>query len=105
MSPFRQRLVYEGNPELSYYQLNRDSSIVSSKRAESGRDERLEILESHIPGIDGILETEFEGFSEEHVFDAMALMWTARRVYGHGARRIPTDPEWDSAGLRMELVY
>ena len=28
MSPFRQRVVYEGNPELSFYQLNQDNPLV-----------------------------------------------------------------------------
>jgi predicted RNase H-like nuclease len=105
MSPFRQRLVYEGSPELSFYQLNQDTSMVSSKRIEAGRDERLEVLETHIPGIEKVLAVELEGVNERHVFDVLALMWTARRVYGHGARRIPVEPEWDSEGLRMELVY
>ncbi len=105
MSPFRQRLVYEGNPELSFYQLNRDTSMALSKRVESGRDERLEVLESHIPDVEGILDVQLEGVNEEHLFDGLALMWTARRVFGHGARRMPTDPEWDSTGLRMEMVY
>jgi predicted RNase H-like nuclease len=105
MSPFRQRLVYEGNPELSFYQLNQDESMKRSKKIEAGRDERLEVLDSHVPGIEEILEVELEGVSEKHRFDALSLLWTARRVHGHAARRIPVEPEWDSEGLRMEIVY
>ncbi len=105
MSPFRQRLVYEGNPELSFYQLNQDTSMQSSKKIEEGKEERRDVLESHIPGIDKVLEAEVEGVSEAHIFDALSLLWTARRVYGHAARRIPIEPEWDSEGLRMEIVY
>jgi predicted RNase H-like nuclease len=105
MSPFRQRLVYEGQPELSFFQLNQDTSMKRSKKIEAGRDERLEVLESHVPGIDQVLEVELEGVSEKHRFDALALLWTARRVAGHAARRIPVEPEWDSEGLRMEIVY
>jgi predicted RNase H-like nuclease len=33
------------------------------------------------------------------------LLVTARRVLAHAAKRIPVHPEWDSEGLRMELVY
>lgn len=105
MSPFRQRTVYEGNPELSFYQLNQDISMQSSKKIEEGKEERREVLESHIPGIDKVLDVELEGVSESHIFDALSLLWTARRVYGHAARRIPIEPEWDSEGLRMEIVY
>jgi predicted RNase H-like nuclease len=105
MSPFRQRLVYEGSPELSFYQLNQDISMHSSKKIEEGKEERREVLESHIPGIDKVLEAELDGVSESHIFDALSLLWTARRVFGHAARRIPIEPEWDSEGIRMEIVY
>jgi predicted RNase H-like nuclease len=105
MSPFRQRVVYEGNPELSFYQLNQDTSMRRSKRIEEGRDERIEVLESHIQGMENVIDVEIENVSEKHRIDALALLWTARRVYGRSARRIPTDPEWDSEGLRMEIVY
>lgn len=105
MSPFRQRLVYEGSPELSFFQLNQDTSMQSSKKIEEGKEERLDVLESHIPGIEKVLETELEGVSQTHLFDALSLLWTARRVFGHAARRIPIEPEWDSEGLRMEIVY
>lgn len=105
MSPFRQRFVYEGNPELSFYQLNQDISMQQSKKVEEGREERRDTLESHIPGIDKVLEAELEGITQQHVYDALSLLWTARRVFGHAARRIPIEPEWDSEGLRMEIVY
>ncbi|MGH9919792.1 MAG: DUF429 domain-containing protein [Nitrososphaerales archaeon] len=105
MSPFRQRTVYEGNPELSFYQLNRDTSMVSSKKIVEGKIERRDVLESHIPNVENALDAELEGVSEAHIFDALSLLWTARRVYGHAAKRIPVEPEWDGEGLRMEIVY
>ncbi len=105
MSPFRQRLIYEGHPELSFFQLNKDSSMQRSKKIEAGRDERLEVLESHFPAMDKVLDDEISDVSEKHQFDALALLWTARRVFGHAAKRVPYEPEWDSEGLRMEIVY
>jgi predicted RNase H-like nuclease len=105
MSPFRQRTVYEGHPELSFYQLNQDVSMQQSKKIELGREERRDVLQSHIPGIEKVLDVEIQGVLEQHIFDALSLLWTARRVYGHAARRIPIEPEWDSEGLRMEMVY
>ena len=105
MSPYRQRQIYSGHPELSFYQLNHDTELRRSKRLVAGRDERLEILASHLPGIERILEFGLEGASEKHLYDAMALLWTARRVRGHAAKRIPEDAQWDSEGLRMEFVY
>ena len=104
MSPYRQRAVYEGNPELSFYQLNKDSPIVRSKRKESGRDERREVLLERIPGIDKVIDVDLPFVRPKHLNDAAALMWTARRVFGRAARRLPKEAEWDSEGLRMEIV-
>jgi len=104
MSPYRQRAIYEGNPELSFYQLNKDSPIVLSKRKESGRDERREVLLDRIPGIDKVIDVDLPFVRPKHLNDAAALMWTARRVFGRAARRLPKEVEWDSEGLRMEIV-
>jgi len=105
MSPFRQRVVYEGNPELSFYQLRADSPLERSKNIEMGRAERRAILISKVPGIESVLDADLEGVPLKHLYDAAALLWTARRVFGHAAKRIPVEPEWDGAGLRMEMVY
>ena len=104
MSPYRQRTIYEGNPELSFYQLNKDNPIVLSKRKESGRDERREVLLERIPGIDKVIDVDLPYVRSKHLNDAAALMWTARRVFGRAARRLPKEAEWDSEGLRMEIV-
>jgi predicted RNase H-like nuclease len=104
MSPYGQRAVYEGNPELSFYQLNKDNPIVLSKRKESGRDERREVLIERIPGIDKVIDVDLQFVRPKHLNDAAALMWTARRVFGRAARRLPKEAEWDSEGLRMEIV-
>lgn len=105
MSPFRQRVIFEGHPELSFFQLRKDTPLSRSKRIEAGRDERRDVLEDKIPGIERVLDAPPDDVPVKHVFDASALLWTARRVFGHAARRIPVDGEWDSEGLRMEIVY
>ena len=33
-----------------------------------------------------------------------ALLWTARRIFAKAATRIPEHPEWDTEGLRREIV-
>jgi predicted RNase H-like nuclease len=80
-----------------------------SKKVDDGRDERRIILEKKVPGVNKILETpledEFAGVKIEKLYDASALLATARRVFTKSAKRIPTDGEWDSDGLRMEFVY
>ena len=104
MSPYRQRVVYEGQPELSFYQLNGEMPLRYSKKIEDGREERKTLLEKRIPGIDKIIDAEMKGVPKKHLYDVSALLWTARRVFGHAAVRLPSEAEWDSEGLRMELV-
>lgn len=104
-SPYRQRTVFEGSPELSFYQLNGETALRHSKRTEAGRDERRDILVEKVRDIERVLDAEMDGVPVKHVLDASALLWSARRVTVHAARRIPRDAEWDSEGVRMELVF
>jgi predicted RNase H-like nuclease len=104
MAPYRQRTVYEVHPELSFFQLNGDIPLRWTKKFEAGRDERRALLEKRIPGIDRVLETELEDVPLAHVLDGAALVWTARRIFAHAGTRLPSDPEWDEEGLRMEFV-
>lgn len=105
MSPYRQRVIYEGNPELSFYQLHRDTPLQRSKKIEEGREERRVIVEEKIRGSERYLDGGADDIFEKHLLDAFALVWSARRVHGHAAKRVPKEPEWDSEGLRMEFVY
>ncbi len=105
MSPYRQRVVYEGHPELSFFQLHKDTPLKRSKVKWEGREERRVVLEDKIRGSERYLEDGVVAAPQKHVYDAFALLWTARRVWGHAAKRIPIEPEWDSEGLRMEIVY
>ncbi|MGD0853568.1 MAG: DUF429 domain-containing protein [Acidimicrobiales bacterium] len=105
MSPYRQRVVYEGHPELSFFQLHKDMPLKKSKVIEEGREERRIVLEERIRGSERYLDATAYGVPQKHLYDAFALLWSARRVFGHAAKRIPVDPEWDTEGLRMEIVY
>jgi len=105
IAPYRQRQVYEVNPELSFYQLNDDKPLRFSKRTEAGQLERLELIAKKIPGGDRILESDLlAGVPPSSMLDVAAMLWTARRIFAKGATRMPEDPEWDESGLRMELV-
>ena len=105
MSPYRQRVVYEGHPELSFYQLHKDTPLKKSKVIFEGKEERRIVLEERIRGSERYLDATLYGVPQKHLYDSFALLWTARRVFGHAAKRIPVEPEWDSEGIRMEIVY
>jgi predicted RNase H-like nuclease len=105
MSPFRQRTVYSGNPDLSFFRLNGDQPLTFAKNRLEGSEERQQVLERRIHSLNNVVNGVSQGIPLAHLLDAAALLWTARLVFGHGARRLPSDPEWDSEGLRTELVY
>ncbi len=105
MSPYRQRVVYEGQPELSFYQINKDVPLRRSKMVEEGREERRRILVERMQGIEKVIDADLGPVPQKHLFDASALLWTARRVVARAAKRLPVDPQWDTEGLRMEIVY
>ena len=104
LAPFRQRTIYEVNAELSFYQLNGEAPMQWGKHSEKGIEERRAVLEAKIPGALRIIDAEVPGATPSHLLDAAAILWTARRIFAHAAVRIPTDPEWDEQGLRMEIV-
>jgi predicted RNase H-like nuclease len=104
MAPYRQRSIFEVNPELTFYELNDDKPLRYSKRLKLGRLERGALLEQKFQGVERIIDSNLSGTSAAHLIDATACMWSARRIIVRAAVRLPMDPEWDSQGLRMELV-
>ena len=104
MAPYRQRTVFEVHPELSFFQINGDEPLRWSKKTEAGMLERADLLTRRVPGVERILEAEFSDVPAAHLLDAAAMLWTARRISARAAIRIPSEPEWDEQGLRMELV-
>ncbi len=85
-------------------QLNGDIALKWPKRREEGREERRNLLVRRVPGISAVIDASLN-VPEPHLYDAAALLWTARRVNGRAAIRIPAEGEWDSEGLRTEFVY
>jgi predicted RNase H-like nuclease len=104
MLPYRQRQVYEAHPELSFFVINADTPLRRSKHSEEGVHERRVLLEKRIPGVRRVLDFELPGVPTPHLYDVAALLWTARRIFAKAATRIPEHPEWDSEGLRREIV-
>jgi predicted RNase H-like nuclease len=104
LAPYWQRTVFEIHPELSFFQLNDDQPLRWSKHTAAGRDERRQLLVARIEGIQRIIEADRAGVKAPHLLDAAASLWTARRIMARAVARLPLDPEWDTEGLRMELV-
>ena len=105
MAPYRQRTIFEVQPELSLYQLNDNKPMQFSKRSHIGMEERKDLLKGRIQGMERIVEADVPGVKPWQLIDAAACLWTTRRIASRAMTRIPEDPEWDETGLRMEYVY
>jgi predicted RNase H-like nuclease len=104
MEPYWQRTVFEVHAELSFYQLNNDRPLEHPKHAEEGHHERRELLRRRFPGVERIIDARMRKVRAAHLLDAAACLWTSRRIAARAVNRIPEVPEWDSQGLRMEIV-
>lgn len=103
--PFHQRSFFSANPELSFTLLNGDVPLRTSPFHEDGIVERMNLVKQKLPGVDEIITRPVpQGAARHHVVQATGLVWTARRAIGHAVNRFPMDPEWDTTGLRIEMV-
>jgi len=103
--PFHQRSFFAANPDLTYTQLNGDLPLRTSPHHEDGIRERMLLLRDKMPGVDEVMTSvPPPGAGLVHLVQAAGLLWTARRAAGRAMQRLPLDPEWDSTGMRMELV-
>lgn len=105
IQPFHQRKWFSAHSDLSYVSLNGDEPLNSSPYQDDGVAERRELLRRRMPGTEDVLDRDPPvGAARVHLVRAAGLLWTARRAFGRAATRLPTDSDWDSTGLRMELV-
>ena len=105
IQPFHSRSVYSGNSALSFQHLNSDVPLRTSPYHDDGRIERLELIRAKLPGVDDVVErVPPQGAGQVHMYEAAAMLWTARRASGRAISRLPMDPEWDEGGIRIELV-
>jgi predicted RNase H-like nuclease len=105
IQPFHSRSFYSANADLSFMQMNGDEPLATSPYHEDGQVERLELVRAKLPGVDDVLSrVPPDGAGQIHMLEAGAMLWTARRASGRAISRLPLDPEWDAAGIRVEIV-
>lgn len=103
--PFHQRTFFAAHPDLSFTNLNGDMPLKTSPHHPEGVLERVNLIRDKLPGIEEvIMGVPPQGAAQLHLLQACALVWTARRAAGRAMTRLPADPTWDDAGMRMELV-
>ena len=101
---WRQRTVFEVNPELALTTMNDGQPIGYGRRSQLGREARRRLVEEKLPGATSVLARRPSGVREEKLIDALADLWTARRIMARAITRMSDPPTWDEDGVRMDIV-
>jgi predicted RNase H-like nuclease len=101
---WRQRTVFEVNPELAFTTMNDGKLLEFGRRSPTGRRMRRELIEAKLPGAARVLAERPKSVREEKLIDALADLWTARRIMARAVHRVAEDPTWDEEGVRMDIV-
>jgi len=101
--------VREVHPELLFLGLNRGHPMQHPKRTAAGREERLQVLERHLPGARAVVREALERFprrdvSRDDAVDALVAAVVAFRSAGR-LHRLPATPERDAEGIPMAIGY
>lgn len=101
---WRQRLVWEVNPELAVTTMNGGAPLPIGRRSPEGRDLRRKLVTGSLPGADRILDQRPPGIKPDKLVDALADLWLARRIVARAITRMADPPVWDDEGVRMDIV-
>ena len=101
---WRQRAVWEVNPELAFRQMNDGDVCRYSRRTMHGRGLAARALIEKLPGTERVFNERPKGVREGKLLDALADLWTARRIMARAITRLSDPPAWDEDGVRMDIV-
>jgi predicted RNase H-like nuclease len=102
--PADQGRVIEAHPELAFARLNNGRPMMHNKKRLDGAEERAGLLSAAF-GTDVRTWTVPRGAGRDDLYDAAVLVRTALRLTRGDALRLPSEPQYDARGLRMEIVY
>jgi predicted RNase H-like nuclease len=109
MTPILQQRVIEVHPEVCFWALAGERPMDNPKRTPQGFEERRALLSEAFDEIRISSREEARRFARpagtDDVLDAIVAAWMARRYAEGRAGRLPPDPDVDSRGLRMEMVF
>lgn len=101
--------IMEIHPELCFHMFS-GRSMKFSKKKSSGYEERMEVLCQIYPSTDVIVNQalfKYKGKSvvADDILDALAAALTAKFGYEYDLKSVPSNPEIDSRGLSMRIMY
>ena len=105
ISPHLQQRVYEVHPELCFYAMNDERSVIEKKREVAGQERRVALLRKNGFPFDrmALPATPRRQWGLDDLIDACACAWSARRIRDGINLNLLADPPLDGRGLRMEI--
>jgi predicted RNase H-like nuclease len=107
ITPELQKRVREIHPEILFWALNNKKPMQYNKKKAPGRNERMKLLAPIFPNIEEFVVQARKPKEVEldDILDALVAAWTAGQTVLQKAKTLPDNPELDSKGLKMEIVY
>ncbi len=96
--------IYEIHPELSFRAMNNEAVVLESKKSAQGFDIRKALLDQYFPRFNfEILRNQYlkKEVVDDDILDAIAVLWSAKRIQANKASFIPKIPE----KANMQIVY
>jgi len=105
ITPALQERVREIHPEVSFWALNDKKPMRQNKKTVPGQARRHKLLQEIFTDMDSILaQMPLHGYVMDDALDALVAAWTAGQTVIGKAGTLPQKPEFDSKGLRMEIL-
>ena len=101
---WRQRVGVGGQPGAGLPADERRRRLRYGRRSMHGLQERRELLDTKLPGAERVLASGPKGCGRTSCIDALADLWTARRIMARAITRLADPPVWDDDGVRMDIV-
>lgn len=102
------RITYEVHPERCFMAMNNNSPLLAPKKTERGRQIRISLVTELIE--EGLFEAlrpklKKSQAADDDILDALAALWTARRIQSGISKCNPSNPPTDSKNLPMRICY
>jgi predicted RNase H-like nuclease len=106
-APSRSEAAFEVHPELCFAALNGGTPLRFPKKTSGGREERASLLGCEFGDTPSrlVAERSRKAAGADDVLDALACLWTARRIHDGVSQSLPAVPERDERGRRMAIFY
>jgi len=108
ITPDLQTRIHEVHPEVCFWALNSRRPMSHKKSRLSGRVERWQVLCRVLPSLPEKPPRPRDlptGCAVDDYIDSLVAAWTAVSIARGSAQRIPSQPEIDDKGLRMEMWF